>query len=154
MTPVRYDPERELMSLREVMNRLFEESFVFPSIVSNVRLPTRAFGVAVDMYETDDSLIVKASVPGVKPEDLAITVQGEVLTITGEIKEEKQEEKKDRYHYLERRQGACSRTLTLPFPIQIEKAEAVFENGVLTLTLPKAEEIKPKTIRIREKVHA
>ncbi len=150
MSLMRFDPERELLSLRDAMNRLMEESFVLPSILGEVRGTGRAWGLAVDMYETNDHLVVKASVPGVKPENLDITVQGETLTIKGEMKDE-QEEKQGRYHFRERRYGAFSRTLTLPFPIQSDKVTANFEDGVLTLTLPKAEEIRPRTIKVQTK---
>jgi HSP20 family protein len=102
------------------------------------------------MFETNDQLVVKASVPGVKPENLDVTIQGETLTIKGETKEETESEQ-GRYHFRERRQGAFARTVTLPFPIQNDKVEASFNNGVLTLTLPKAEAIKPRTIKVQTK---
>lgn len=155
MSLVRFDPERDLLSLRDAMNRLFEESFIFPTLITDIRTQSRGFGVAIDLYETPDQLILKASLPGVKPENVEISVQGDLLAIKGEIKEEekKHEGKEGRYHYLERRQGSFSRVLTLPFPIQADEAEAIFEQGVLTLTLPKAEEIKTRTIKVREKVH-
>lgn len=156
MSIVRFDPERELLSLRDVMNRLFEESFVLPTLMTDIRIPSRGLGVAIDLYETPDQLMLRASLPGVKPEDVEIAIQGDLLSIKGEIKEEekKPEKKEGRYHYLERRQGAFNRVLTLPFPIQADKSEATFEHGVLTLTLPKAEEVKPRTIKIREKIRA
>jgi HSP20 family protein len=147
---MRFDPEREFLSLRDAMNRLMEESFVLPSMIGEVRGSGRSWGLAVDMYETSDNLIVKASVPGIKPEQLDVTVQGETLTIKGEMQEEQQREQ-GRYHVRERRQGSFSRSITLPFPIQNDKVQATFENGVLTLTLPKAEEIKPKTIKVQVK---
>lgn len=147
MSLMRFDPERELLSLRDAMSRLMEESFVLPSMIGEIRGTGRAWGLAVDMFETDDHLVVKASVPGVKPENLDVTVKGETLTIKGETKEE-QEKKEGQYYYHERRQGTFSRSLTLPFPIQSEKVEATFEHGVLTLTLPKAEEIKPRSIKV------
>ena len=147
---MRFDPEREFLSLRDAMNRLMEESFVLPSMIGEVRGSGRSWGLAVDMYETNDNLLVKASVPGIKPEQLEVTVQGETLTIKGEAQEEQQREQ-GRYHVRERRQGAFSRTLALPFPIQNDKVQATFENGVLTLTLPKAEEIKPRTIKVQAK---
>jgi len=102
------------------------------------------------MYETDQEVVIKTSVPGVKPEDIDITVVGDTLTIKGETKAE---EKVERANYIrqERRYGAFSRSLTLPTSIVAEKAKAEFENGVLTLTLPKAEEVKPKTIKVKAK---
>ena len=150
MSLMRFDPEREFLSLRDAMNRLMEESFVLPSMIGEVRGSGRSWGLAVDMYETNDNLVVKASVPGIKPEQLDVTVQGETLTIKGEAQEEQQREQ-GRYHVRERRQGSFSRSITLPFPIQSDKVQATFENGVLTLTLPKAEEIKPKSIKVKVK---
>ena len=147
---MRFDPEREFLSLRDAMNRLMEESFVLPSMIGEVRGSGRSWGLAVDMFETTDNLVVKASVPGIKPEQLDVTVQGETLTIKGETQEEQQREQ-GRYHVRERRQGSFSRSITLPFPIQSDKVQATFENGVLTLTLPKAEEIKPRNIKVQVK---
>lgn len=145
---VRWDPFREMVSLREAMDRLFEESFVRP-----FGPLFRAEGVgtlAIDMYETDNDVVVKASVPGVKAKDLDITVTGNTLTIKGEVKEEA-EEKKGGYHYRERRYGAFQRSVTLPVDVEADKAEATFEDGVLTLRLPKVEEAKPKQITIKAK---
>lgn len=150
MSMMHFDPERELLSLRDVMDRLVEESFVVPGVIREIRGSGHAWGLAVDMFEADDHLVVKASLPGVNPEKLDVSVQGEMLTIKGEIKEE-QEKKESHYYYHERRQGAFSRTLTLPFPIESEKIEATAENGVLTLTLPKAETIKPRPIKVMAK---
>jgi HSP20 family protein len=150
MSLMRFDPEREMLSLRDAMNRLMEESFVLPSMLGEVRGSGRSWGLAVDMFETNDNLVVKASVPGVKPENLDVTVQGETLTIRGETQEEQQRDQ-GRYHVRERRQGSFSRTVTLPFPIQNDRVEATFDNGVLTLTLPKAEAIKPRSIKVQTK---
>jgi HSP20 family protein len=145
---VRWEPFRDLISLREAMDRLFEESFIRPRAGWLAPLGTEA--LAVDMYETDQEVIVKSSVPGIKPEDIDITITGDTLTIKGETKAE---EKIERTNYVrqERRYGAFSRSLTLPTTIVAEQAKAEFENGVLTLTLPKAEEVKPKTIKVKTK---
>ena len=148
MSLMRFDPEREFLSLRDAMNRLMEDSFVLPSMVGELRGSGRAWGLAVDMFETSDHLVVKASVPGVKPENLDITIQGDLLTIKGEMQED-QENKQGRYHYRERRVGAFSRTVTLPYPIENDKVQASFEHGVLTLTLPKAEAVKPRSIKVQ-----
>lgn len=143
MSITRWDPFRDIVSLREAMNRLFEESFVRPW-----GWPFEGGAPAVDMYETKDSVVVKASVPVVKPEDIDIGITGDTLTISGEVK---QEEKVERENYLrqEMRYGSFSRSVALPATVQADKAEAVFEHGVLTLTLPKAEEAKPKTIKVK-----
>jgi HSP20 family protein len=95
-------------------------------------------------------VVVKASLPGVKPEDVDITISGDTLTIKGETKTE-EEVKREDYLYQERRYGSFSRTIALPSSLQTDKAEATFENGVLTLTIPKIEEVKPKTIKVKPK---
>jgi len=145
---VRWEPFRDLISLREAMDRLFEESFVRPSggrmALADVGAP------AVDMYETDDAVVVKSAIPGIKAEDIEISITGDTLTIKGETKAE-EEVKEENYIRRERRYGAFCRTLTLPLPVVSDKAGAEFENGILTLTLPKAEEVKPKAIKIKAK---
>ena len=146
MSIMRWDPFREMMSLRDAMDRLFEESFVRPSrLLGDVgrELP-------VDVYQTDNDVVVKATLPGTKPEEVDISITGDILTIRGEHKEE-QEMKEENYLRRERRYGTFSRSIRIPIPIQSDKAEAVFENGVLTLTLPKAEEAKPKQIKVQAK---
>jgi HSP20 family protein len=144
----RWDPVRNALSLREAMDRLFEESFARSRGWS-----TLAEGVerlALDVRESDDDLTVKASIPGVKPKDIDISVTGDSLTIKGETHEET-EEKEGNYHMRERRFGAFRRTITLPAPVKADEAEAEFKDGVLTLTLPKVEEVKPKSIKVKAK---
>jgi HSP20 family protein len=102
------------------------------------------------MYETDEAVVVKSGVPGVDPGDIDISVTADTLTIKGETKAEEEVEEES-YVHRERRYGAFSRSLTIPVPIQADKAEAEFEDGVLTLTLPKAEEVKPKAIKVKAK---
>jgi HSP20 family protein len=143
---VRWDPVRDMMSLREAMDRLFEESFVHPR---GMLAPVEgAATLALDVFESDDDVTVRASIPGVNPDDIDISVTGDVLTIKGETSEER-EEKQGNYHLRERRYGAFQRSVNLPAPVNTDKAEAEFKNGVLTLTLPKVEEVKPKSIKIR-----
>jgi HSP20 family protein len=143
---VRWDPVRDMMSLREAMDRLFEESFVRPrGVLAPVEgVPT----LALDVFESDDDVTVRASIPGVNPDDIDISVKGDVLTIKGQTSEER-EEKQGNYHLRERRYGAYQRSVNLPAPVNTDKAEAEFKNGVLTLTLPKVEEVKPKSIKIK-----
>jgi len=146
MSIVRWEPFGDLVSLREAMDRLFEESFVRPS-----RLLGAATGVVpIDMYQQDGNVVVKAPLPGVKPEDIDISVIGDTLTIKGEPKQE-QEVKEENVIRRERRFGAFSRTVSLPSPVDTSKAAATFENGVLTLTMPIAEEAKPKSIKVKAK---
>ena len=144
---MRWDPFRELSQMRETMDRLFERGSSRPW-----RLLTWDTGEGffpVDVYETDD-VVVKASLPGVRQEDVHIAVTGDTLTIRGEIKEE-HEETKPNYYRQERHYGAIQRSLTLPVRVDADKADASFENGVLSLRLPKAPEVRPKTIEVKAK---
>lgn len=147
MSITRWEPFRDLISLREAMDRLFEEGWVWPR--AGRRSPLQET-LAIDIYETPDNVVVKTAVPGVKPEDIDITITGNTLSIAGETKaEEKVEE--ENYVRRERRYGRFSRSITLPSGAQGEKAEATFEHGLLTLTIPKAEEAKPKVIKVKSK---
>lgn len=147
MTLMRWDPFKEMMTLRQAMDRLFEDSFV-----RMPRLWPDSLGgdVLIDMYQTPNEVVVKAALPGVRPEEVDISVTGDVLTIKGEHKEEKEVKERD-YLLREHRYGAFSRSISIPIPVKSDKAEAVFENGILTLTLPKAEEVKPKQIKVKAK---
>ncbi len=145
---VRWEPFHDLVSLRDAMDRLFEESFVRPR--ARWLAPVGAETLAVDMYETDDAIVVKSAIPGVEPKDIDISITSDTLTIKGETKTE-EEVKEKGYIHRERRYGSFCRSLTIPLPVVADKAEAEFENGVLTLTLPKAEEIKPKAIKVKAK---
>ncbi len=145
---VRWDPVREMRALREMMDRMFED--VFAPLETRRPVEVWALMPRVDMYETDDEIVVKATVPGVKPEDLEITVTGNVLTIRGEVKEE-EEEKDANYIRQERVFGTFRRDLTLPVEVDVDKAKAEFKDGVLTLRLPKAESAKPKRLQIKSK---
>lgn len=144
----RWHPITDLMSPRQAMDRLFEDSFVRPSralgALGEVAAP------ALDIYQTDDDVVVKAAVPGLKPEDVSIDITGDTLTIKGESKAE-QEIKREDYLYQERRYGAFSRTVILPGGLRSDKAEATIDDGILTLTIPKAEETKPKAITVKAK---
>jgi HSP20 family protein len=143
---VRWEPFRDLVSLREAMDRLFEESFVRPQ--AGALAPVGPGSLAVDMYETDDAVVVKSAIPGIDPDDIDISITGDTLTIKGETKAE-EEVKEDNYIRRECHYGSFARTIAIPVSVVAGKAEAEFENGVLTLTLPKAEEVKPKTIQIK-----
>lgn len=145
---VRWEPFRDLVSLREAMDRLFEESVIRPRVGWVAPVGTET--LVVDMYETDDAIIVKSAIPGVKPEDLDISVTSDTLTIKGETKAE-EEIREENYIRRECRYGSFCRSLTIPMQVMTDKAEAEFDNGILTLTLPKAEEVKPKTIKVEAK---
>jgi HSP20 family protein len=143
-TITRWDPFQDAMTLREAMNRLFEESMV-PS-VPGLR-SGQSFIPALDLSESADAYMVDVSVPGMKPEDLKLTFENGVLTIAGEVKQES--EKKERsYHRMERSYGSFSRTITFPTTVKGDAIEAKLEHGILHLTLPKAEEVKPRQISI------
>lgn len=148
MSIVRWEPLRDFMTLREAMDRLFEDSFVGPRRREWLRAAEAT--LAVDMYQTDDAAVIKTSVPGVKPDDMDITISGNTMTITGETKEE-EEVKEENYIRRERRFGSFSRLVLLPEGLEPDKAEASFEEGVLTLTIPKAPETKPKVIKVKGK---
>jgi HSP20 family protein len=139
-----WEPFRELVSLRDAMNSLLQESFVRPTGLPGDRNPTM---IPLDISENENEFIVKATLPDVRPEDVQITAQGDTLMIRGESKSE--EEKKDEhYHLRERRIGQFQRLVTVSTPISADKAQAQFEDGVLRLRLPKAEEARPKQIRV------
>ena len=142
----RWEPVREMMTLREAMDRLFDDAFTRP-----INLRDGGWSApAVDMYQTDDEVVVKAALPGFQADEVQINVTGEVLTIRGELKHE--EEKKDKsWHIREQRWSSFERSVALPTDVVADKANADFANGILTITLPKAEEVKPKTITVKAK---
>ena len=142
---VRWEPARDMLSLREAMNRMFEDAFLRPGWFGVSDTATNL--VAVDLYETNDHLVVKASVPGIKAEDIDVKVTGDLLTIKGEFKSEEKTEKRN-YLHQERRYGSFCRQISLPTGVDSSKAKATFENGVLTLELPKAETAKAKSIKV------
>jgi HSP20 family protein len=149
----RWEPAREMVSLRDAMDRLFDDAFTRPfSLIRNGGASSGSSWAspAIDMYQTDDDVVVRALLPGIKPDQVQINVTGDVLTIRGEVKQE--DEKKDKaWHIREHRWGSFERSVALPVGVVSDKANAEFENGILTITLPKSEEVKPKAITIRAK---
>jgi HSP20 family protein len=139
----RYDPFREMMTLRSAMDSLVDKAFVG----SRADLESVNWGLALDVSETGDEYLVKASVPGVNPDDLEITYNNKVLTIKGETQQENEVEE-TRYHLRERRFGSFARSVSLPIPVDSDHIEASYENGVLSLRLPKTEASKPRRISI------
>jgi HSP20 family protein len=139
----RWDPFREAVSLSDAMNALLRESFIRPSSVPGQQGPGL---LPLDISENENEFVVKASLPGVKPEDVQITVHRDTLTIQGETRAD--EEKGERWHLRERRFGQFQRSLSLATPGDSDRAQANFEHGVLTLTLPKSEQAKPRQIKI------
>jgi HSP20 family protein len=148
MTVIRRSPWGDMMTLREAMDRLFEESFVRPERRLGASSLERPFRLPLDVYTTPEEIVITASLPGLTPNEVDIVIEGDTLTIRGELRAPL--ENVD-YLFQERTSGPFSRTLTLNVPVEANKAEAVFENGVLTLTLPKAEETKPRTIKVKSK---
>jgi HSP20 family protein len=144
----RWEPMRDMVTLRDAMDRLFDEAFTRPwgsrDGVGGISAP------AVDMYQTENDVVVKAAVSGMKADDMQINVTGDMLTLKGEIRE-KNEVKDKAYHIREQRWGSFERNIPLPTLIMADRGKAEFEDGVLTITLPKAEEVKPKTISVKAK---
>jgi HSP20 family protein len=139
----RWDPFQEAVSLREAMNQLFEGSFVRDLPTNR----TNSFTPAIDLSETPEAFLVEASVPGLKAEDIQVSFEDNVLTISGEI-HQKEEQKERNYHRVERRYGSFKRSIALPNSVQADKIEASLENGILHLSIPKAEEVKPRRITV------
>jgi HSP20 family protein len=140
----RWEPFRDMISLRDAMSSLLQDSFVRPGALQT---EGSAAMLPLDITENENEFVVKASLPGVRPEDLQITARGDMLMIRGQTKSE-EEKKEEHYHLRERRFGQFQRTVVLPAPINADHAKADFVNGELTLALPKAEEAKPKQIKV------
>jgi HSP20 family protein len=143
---IRWDPFGEMVEMRRLMDRAFGHGFARPWRV--VGWENGGTFVPLDVYETDEELVVKASLPGVKPEDVDVSITGDTLSIKGEFQAEEETKKLSHYRQ-ERRYGSFHRVLALPTEVESGKAEAVFEHGVLTLTMPKAEAVRPKTIKVK-----
>jgi len=141
----RTSPFGELLSLRQAMDRLFEDSFVPSRSLGGGGVETQA--LPLDICMTPDAMVLKAALPGVDPEKVDITVNGDTLTISGSNQEERQEGQGD-YLFQEVRRGTFTRTVSLPANLKPDEATADFQHGMLTLTIPKAEEAKPRQIKI------
>lgn len=152
MAITRWNPIGEALTLRQAMDRLFEDSFVSPASgwTSHVngQLPP-----AIDMYETDDAVVLTAAVPGVRSEDLQLTITGQTLTLRGE-NQPAPDISPEQYVYRERRYGGFQRQIALPVRVESDKAEATFDNGILTLRIPKAAEVQPRRIEVRPSTKA
>ncbi|MFO8011437.1 MAG: Hsp20/alpha crystallin family protein [Dehalococcoidia bacterium] len=144
MNLIRWDP---LADMRYLVDRSLGEN---DRPISLWREGQGAAAIPMDMYQTDNDVVVKATIPGVKPEDVDITLTGDVLTIKGETKSE-EEQGQAEYFHREMRYGSFIRAVSLPGNLQTDKAEANFADGVLTLTIPKAEEAKPRQIKVKAK---
>lgn len=142
----KWNADREFTTLREAMNRLLEDSFVMSGL--DMAGGSREAHLPVDVYSTENDFVITAAVPGLKPEDVEITYEGDTLTIRGSFP---QRLENVQYLLAERFHGAFTRTLQLNVLIQSDKIEATFENGILKLILPKAEAIKPRVIKVKTK---
>lgn len=141
---VRYQP---FTKLRRTVDSLFDERFFTPYRLFNFN---RSEVTPIDVYQTENEVVVKATIPGVKPEEVDVSIADNILTIKGKTKAEEKVEHKD-YLYQEHRYGTFCRSVALPSGLKTDKTEATFEDGILTLTIPKTEEIKPKQIKVKAK---
>ena len=142
-TLTRWDPFQDVLSLREAMNQLMEESFVRPTAAQG----GQNFVPALDLSENAEGYLVEAALPGLKPEDVEVTVENNVLTIKGETRKAV-DDKQRNFHRVERRFGAFQRTISLPSTVKADQIQASLTNGVLRLEIPKAEEVKPRKISV------
>ena len=146
MSLMRRDPFGEMMSLRQAMDRLLEESVVRPRATMGVA--GAGMGMDLDVMEREDAIVVRASLPGVKPDDVNITVENNILTIQAETREE-QDRGEGRYHHRERRYGRVARAIVLPVEVDPNACDADFEHGVLTITLAKSQQARARRIAVR-----
>ncbi len=146
MDLVQWKPFREVSRLRSEMDRLWDE--YFGSGRRALQPMEEAWLPAVDVSESEDKITVKAEIPGLEAKDIDISMSGDTLTIKGEKKTET-EEKEENYHLVERSYGSFRRAMKIPATVDADKVEATYKNGVLTVVLPKKEEVKPKAIEIK-----
>lgn len=146
MNIVRYDPFRDLRSLQNEVNRLFSSTFTRGG--SDEQMFGGAWTPSVDIFENKDNIVLEAELPGMRPDEVNISIENNVLTISGERRFEKKNED-DNFHRVERGYGSFTRSFTLPPTVSSENATAEFKNGVLHLTLMKREEAKPHRIKIK-----
>jgi HSP20 family protein len=145
MAIIRWDPFRDMVTLREKMNRLFED--VFTGRGEDKELAASTWAPAVDIYETENELIMTAEVPGIEEKDIEIKIEDNTLSLRGERKFEK-ETKEENYHRIERSYGSFYRAFTLPNSIDPDRIQAEYENGVLKISMPKRQELKPRKVKI------
>jgi len=146
MNLVKWDPFRELEDVSKRLNRIFGQPPARAE-AGNEMLAVADWAPSVDISETESAYLIKGEIPGVKKEDVKISIQDGMLTIQGERKQER-EDKDKKYHRIERSYGSFHRSFSLPQTVDRDKIKAGYKNGVLTVTLAKREEVKPKQIRI------
>jgi len=145
MALVRWNPRRGVPSIWDEVDRLFED--LFPRTVTHTDFYEADWMPRVDISETDDNLVIAAEIPGMKKEDINISVEDGVLTLKGERKHENEKKEKN-YHRIERSYGSFYRSFRLPPSVDTEKVHASYKDGVLKVTLPKLEEVKPREIPV------
>ena len=141
MSISRWEPWSEMVTLRDTMDQLLREGFIRPRAAMDL-------GVTLDVMETDDAFTVDAALPGVKPDDVQLQVKDDVLMISGDIKDER-EEKQGRWLQRERRFGHFQRAITLPGSIDADQVNATFQNGMLHITMPKSRESRARSIPVK-----
>ena len=146
MSIIRWEPFRDLVSTQDRFNQLFNDTFA-RAFGDQQEASPRAWVPLVDIYETGDSLVLKAELPGINPDDVEIRVEDNTLYLKGERKFEK-DVKEENLHRVERSYGTFTRSFALPNSIDADKVKAEYQNGILTLTMPKREEAKPRSIKI------
>ena len=145
MAIIRWDPFRDIVTMREKMNRMFED--VFAGKAEDKEIAPSSWSPAVDIYETENEIILTAEIPGLDEKDIEIKIEDNTLTLRGERKFSK-ETKEENYHRLERAYGTFFRAFTLPNSVEADSIQAEHENGVLRITMPKKQELKPRTVKI------
>lgn len=145
MAIIRWDPFRDIVTLREKMNRLFEDAVT--SRGEEKDMISSTWAPSVDIYETENALVLTAEVPGVDENNIEIKIEDNTLILKGERKFEK-ETNEENYHRIERSYGSFYRSFTIPRNVDQEKIRAEHENGVLRINMPKKPESKPKTVKV------
>jgi len=149
MAIIRWDSFRDMVTLRERMNKLFED--MAASRGEEKDLTTSSWAPAVDIYETENEVVLTAEIPGIEEKDVEIKVEDNTLTLRGERKFEK-ETKEENYHRIERAYGSFFRSFTLPNYVDQDRIEAEHENGILKIRMPKRAELKPRKVKILKPV--
>jgi HSP20 family protein len=145
MAITRWRPFRDVVSIQDEMNRLFDDFFGRP--VLKTGWTEGVWSPIVDISEDKENMIIKSEMPGMSKDDVKISIQDNVLTLKGEKKQEKEEKDKN-YHRIERNYGSFCRSFQLPTSVKSDKVKASYKDGVLSVTLPKTEDVKPKEIPI------
>jgi HSP20 family protein len=146
MAIIRWDPFRDMIILRDKMNRLFEDVYAGRE---EAGLLQGTWAPSVDIYETETELVLTAEVPGIDEKDIEIRIEDNTLIIKGERKLEK-EAKEENYHRIERSYGSFQRSFSLPAYVDHEKVQAEHQDGVLKITMPKRVEVKPRKVKIQK----